>query len=401
MQKSSSAPRARLVFSAVTLIFFLAHAATAFVATYLKEMGLSASFVGTIMALLNCVGIVSSPVLGNFADKINSARCAFMIDVVLAGAIMACIPAFGAKTIFGIPVAAILLMVWAFFRIPANSLLDSWTLRCAEETGAFSFGSIRLIGSVSGATMCILYGQLAAKTGTNASILYGYSVFAALTLAFCIFTGRKYDDGVIAEKKSEKKENNRAGVRTALSSKSFLLFLLCHAAMGIPIYCLTTFLPYKLSELGASSDMLGTLVALKSYTEVPMLLFGAACLKKWDAKPVLTICFAAFFLEHLACALAGNVAIIAIALMAHGLFFGLYLAAMVHYVYRVAPKDAVASAQSLAGSAALLCAVLTNILGGVLVDHFGSVGFFTFGAVVFAIAFVLFVLTAKKNTKNA
>lgn len=400
MTKNTSMPRARLVFSAATLVFFLAHAATAFVATYLKEMGLSASFVGTIMALLNCVGIVSAPILGNFADRMNSARRAFMIDVALAGAIMAAIPAVGAKTIFGIPVAAILLMCWAFFRIPANSLLDSWTLRCAEGTGAFSFGSIRLIGSVSGATMCILYGKLALKTGTNASILYGYSVFAALTLLFCIFMGRRYDDGTLeGEKKSAKKD--RAGVRAALSSKHFLLFLLCHAAMGIPIYCLTTFLPYKLSELGASSDMMGLLVALKSYTEVPMLLFGAWALKKWDAKTLLSVCFGAFLLEHLACALAGNVTVIAIALMAHGLFFGLYLAAMVHYVYRVSPEGTVASAQSLAGSAALLCAVLTNILGGMLVDAFGAKGFFLFGTAVFVLAFVLFLLTAKKNPQNA
>ena len=65
MKKSSE----RAVFCTVTLVFYLAHAATAFVAAYLKQIGYTASGAGAVMALLNCVGIAASPVLGNFADR--------------------------------------------------------------------------------------------------------------------------------------------------------------------------------------------------------------------------------------------------------------------------------------------------------------------------------------------
>ena len=166
--------------------------------------------------------------------------------------------------------------------------------------------------------------------------------------------------------------------------------------MGIPIYDLTTFLPYRLSEMGVSAGILGVLVAVKSYTEVPMLFLGAKCLEKWDVKKLLSLCFFAFLLEHLACAFAPNVIVVAVALMAHGLFFGLYLACMTHYVCRITPPEAVASAQSLLGSAALIVAVLGNLVGGPLVDALGASAFFCLGAGLFALALGIFAVSSRK-----
>ncbi len=379
MQEKRAALRERAAFSGVTLIFYLAHAATAFVASYLKEQGFAATQVGTIMAVLNCVGIVSSPILGNLADRMNSSRRAFIAAVAAAGVLMAFVPA-----VTGVMAVSVLLAAWAFFRIPANTLLDAWTLRSAQMRGSFSFGSIRLIGSISGATMCIIYGQMIRASGTNASALRGYCVFAALTVTLCLLQGRVYDDGT--GKPRARQQRDRTGVRAALASRPFVVFLLCHAAMGIPIYCLTTFLPYKLSEIGASADVLGTLVAVKSYTEVPMLLCGATLMRRFDARRILTLCFFFFVLEHLVCAFAASAWVLGAALMFHGLVFGLYLAAMAQYVYRVTPPQAIASAQSLAGSAALLAAVVGSLAAGPLVQKFGSIGFFLCGAGLFALA---------------
>ena len=383
----------RAVFCTVTLVFYLAHAATAFVAAYLKQIGYTASGAGAVMALLNCVGIAASPVLGNFADRIGSSRRAFITAIVCAGVLMALCQVCGTTALFGIPLLSLVLAAWAFFRIPANSLLDAWTLRRAQKSGAFSFGSIRLVGSIAGATMCIVYGALIEKTGTAQTALLGYSVFAFLAAILCATIGRRADDGGENRGASAKKS---VGVRAALSCRPFVWFLICHAAMGIPIYDLTTFLPYRLSEMGVSAGILGVLVAVKSYTEVPMLFFGAKCLEKWDAKKLLSLCFFAFLLEHLACAFAPNVIVVAVALMAHGLFFGLYLACMTHYVCRITPPEAVASAQSLLGSAALIVAVLGNLVGGPLVDALGASAFFCLGAGLFALALGIFAVSSRK-----
>ncbi|MBP3371936.1 MAG: hypothetical protein J6L88_05350, partial [Clostridia bacterium] len=65
----------------------------------------------------------------------------------------------------------------------------------------------------------------------------------------------------------------------------------------------------------------------------------------------------------------------------------------VNYVYRITPKEAVASAQSLAVSFMLVASVLGSLIGGVLVDVLTTSGLYWFLFAVEAFALVLFVIT--------
>ena len=368
----------------ITFVFYLAHAATAFVAAYLKERGMDAGTVGLIAAMMNCAGILSAPLFGALADKSGSSRKMFLKVLCAASLVMGFFLFLGKANTVTIPACAALIL-WAALRIPVSGLLDTWTVRRSEQTGRYSFGSIRLVGSISGATMCILYGLVAQHAGSNGYVLAGYSLFGGLAVVLTAVLTRRYDD------ETERALKTQRHFGAILKQKGMIRFFLCHAVMGLPIYCLNTFLPYKLSEIGAAASVMGVLIAVKAYTEVPMLLVSKNLLARVRPQVLMESCYLVFFAEHLVCALTDQVWLIAAVFMLHGLFFGLYLTAMMQYLVGQVPQQMLASAQSLSGSVTLICAVAGSIFCGQLVRKLGSGGFFFVTAGLFAVVILLFL----------
>ena len=66
---------------------------------------------------------------------------------------------------------------------------------------------------------------------------------------------------------------------------------------------------------------------------------------------------------------------------------------MVNYVYRVTPAEAANSAMTIAGSLQLGVSVVGSLIGGVLVDRFGSAGYYAFSMTMQLIALVIFLVT--------
>ena len=84
---------------------------------------------------------------------------------------------------------------------------------------------------------------------------------------------------------------------------------------------------------------------------------------------------------------------VAISLMLHGFTYGMYLTCMVNYVYRVTPAEAANSAMTIAGSLQLGVSVVGSLIGGVLVDRFGSAGYYAFSMTMQLIALTIFLVT--------
>ena len=49
------------LYALIVLLYWLGYAASAFVAAYLAENGFASTYVGTIMAVVNCIGVLSAP----------------------------------------------------------------------------------------------------------------------------------------------------------------------------------------------------------------------------------------------------------------------------------------------------------------------------------------------------
>ena len=81
-------PKGQVQFSGIELFFWAAYAASAFTAAYLQEKGYSASVVGLIMALVNCIGIVAAPMMGSLSDRLSSSRRVFLLCIAVSSVLL-------------------------------------------------------------------------------------------------------------------------------------------------------------------------------------------------------------------------------------------------------------------------------------------------------------------------
>ena len=398
--KAMSIPKGQLRFSAIELFFWAAFAASAFTAAYLQELGHNAKTVGTIMACVNVVGLIASPVMGSLSDRMQSARRVFLICILGASVFFTIVPLIpGTSAVATVAMAAVLVS-FAFFKNPTSSLLDSWIIRTIDRRRTFKYGSVRLMGSFGYATMCIIFGVIASRLGTQRYSFFFYAALNIPLLLLCVMgmqderEDEKRRRGEVAGKREKKeKKKGQSPLLLALKGYYFRMFLISHALLGMTLYCMTTFLPYKLTEIAGNADSLGLVIALKSYMEIPTFLFGAMIMRKIDIRKLFPICATVFVTEQVICLFAGSVWQVALSLMMHGFTYGMYLTCMVNYVYRVTPREASASAMAICGSLQLGMSVIGSVLGGMLVDAFGSAGYYTFSVVIQTIALGAFLVT--------
>ena len=399
-------PKGQVHFSAIELFFWAACAGTAFIAAYLQELHYSASFVGIIMALINCIGIVAAPIMGSLSDRLNSQRRVFILCVVVSSILFCLVPFVKGTSVAAMGLMIVLLLSSMFFKNPTSSLLDSWVVRTVHRRRTFQYGSVRLLGSVGYATMCIFFGRIAAKTGTQAWTFFFYGIMNVPLLLLCIFNMKEEREDeekrkqeklaaraeAPVKKNAKKAKGEQSPLLLALKSYYFRMFLISHALLGLTLYCMTTFLPYKLNEIAGNSDSMGLVIALKSYMEIPTFLLGAIIMRRINVKKLFPICAVVFFIEQLICVVATQVWMVAFSMMLHGFIYGMYLTCMVNYVARVTPQEANASAMTISGSLQLAAGVIGSLVGGVLVDKFGSNGYYVLSMVLQMIAMLVFFI---------
>ncbi|MBP3371933.1 MAG: MFS transporter [Clostridia bacterium] len=400
-------PEGQVHFSAIELFYWAACAGTAFIAAYLQELNYSASLVGIVMALINCIGIVASPIMGSLSDTMGSQRRVFLLCVIVSSVLFCLVPLLRGTSVVAMTSLILLLLASMFFKNPTSSLLDSWVVRTVHRRRTFQYGSVRLMGSIGYATMCIFFGRIAAKTGTQAWTFVFYAVLNIPLIVLCLVNmaeerrdeaqrkAEKAEAAKNAPAKKSKKAKTAGGQNPlilALKSYYFRMFLISHALLGLTLYCMTTFLPYKLVEIAGNSDSLGLVIALKSYMEIPTFLFGAAIMRRVNVKKLFPICAVVFFAEQTICLFSGQVWLVAISMMMHGFTYGMYLTCMVNYVSRVTPQEANASAMTISGSLQLAAGVIGSLIGGVLVDKFGANGYYAMAMILQLIAMVVFFI---------
>ena len=381
------------LYALIVLLYWLGYAASAFVAAYLAENGFASTYVGTIMAVVNCIGVLSAPLMGNRADRLGSPRRVFMLCALGSGAALALVPACMPYTAITTLPVVLLYFTWAFFCKPMSGLCDGWMLSVIERRGDFSYGKIRYLGSFAYALMCVVYSFAAQRFGSQDIIFYLYAGLNVLLIGACIYA--RHDD--VPAPRREKRA--RVGVRAALKSYHLVIFLICHCLVSVPMYCSITFIPYKLIELTGATASLGNITALRSAAEIPLLLTSGFLIRKFGLRRSLGGFMILFCAVQILFIRAGGLTAITLAMTLMGAINGGYVACQMRYVHAVTPQNAQTSAVSLCVSVALISAVVGNLIGGVLVDAFGTSAYFLFAMILTAAATALFCISTPLGKK--
>jgi len=379
--------RDALFYGGVEFTFWAAFAAVAFTSAHLAQVGFASSTVGVIMALVSVAGIIASPIIGDISDKIGSPRKMFMVCAVISSVFYLVVPMLLDVRVAGVSVGVIFILLWSFFSRPMQGLCEGWVVSAADQKRTFTFGSVRYYGSVSYAVVCMIFGRIANHTGSQAFTFPAYGLLCLPILALCLFA--RGDDHPV----EKRQKATHIGVRAAVKNYYLIMFLICHCFIRLPMNCTTTFVPYKLLEIAGETSALGLLTGIRALAEIPLLLFGSKIVKKIGIKNLFVLDIALFGTAQVLFATANSIWQLTLAMFLMGSGYGAHLLGQVNYVYRITPKEAAASAQSLAVSFAMAAAVIGYLVGGVLVDALGTSGLFWFMFALEVASLVMFLGT--------
>ncbi|MBP3371934.1 MAG: MFS transporter [Clostridia bacterium] len=374
------------LYGTIVLLYWLGYAGSAFLSAFLAENEIPVAVVGAIMSAVNCIGVFSSPMMGNWADRLGNPRKVFLTCALGTGITMLLVP-FGIRyAVMGFSLVIPLYISWAIFCRPMSGLCDGWILNVIDNGENFSYSAMRRIGSFGYALMCVVYSAAAKWYGNSDIIFFIYAALCAALVFFCFYARR--DDAPVKREKGKK-----IGVRAVLGHYHLIVYLICHCLLNLPMYCSTTFIPYKLIEVTGSTGSLGNVTAFRSLAEIPGLMIAVWLIKKIGMRKSLSLVMLLFAAVQILFIGAQGVPMVTAAMIIMGCINGIFVGSQIRYVHEIAPPEAATSAISLCVSMALICAVFGNAVGGILVDAFGTIAYFIFAGASVLLALLIFVFS--------
>lgn len=146
------------------------------------------------------------------------------------------------------------------------------------------------------------------------------------------------------------------------------------------------------------STMYAALWALSAMVEIPFMYFSGTFLKWFGPKRLIFSALAAIAIRNLSYACIPGLAGAVIGQLLHGICFGLFHPAAIHFISGRIPRKHLVLALTIYISLGTgLSSVTGNLLGGFLIDFFGYPVLFTVFAGFPLLGLVLFTVTYKKG----
>lgn len=276
--------------SANALFYFAWAMFASMITVYLAGESLSTSQISWITSASSLFAIISQPICGLIADKIQSPK---LVSIV-CGAL-----AIISGIFFAYTHSFLLLFLLNGFTQGCMNGLVILTDRLATAC-PYGYGGIRLWGSVA-------YAVGAQVSGMIYQILFAqanYIIFAIsmLIMIACLFMMRDQKSGI----QNKEKIKSSDIFKYLLTNKAFIYFVL--------IYCLYQgiatsqgiYFPLYMQAIGASTGLVGTALFLFSLADIPIFLISDHLLRRFHYRTILILACLIASLRYLFYALLPN-----------------------------------------------------------------------------------------------
>jgi len=376
----------QLLFSGTQLLFWMASTVNSFTVVILQENNYSGTQIGLMMALINTMGILSQTMWGVVSDKIGSQRKMLMLLVSLASIAYCLGGLFGHIQVFpGFILALLMLPICTFTYAPQSALLDTWIIDTANHERGISYSRIRIWGSIGYAVVTFGVTWLAEQTSARMTML-AYPTFGLLLLLLCT----RIPDA--AHTTARPRVRFRDMPFGKLFKNYYYITALPFLILGNTPYTFSgNYLSYLLQEVGMSINHVGLLAGLRATFEVPALLLCPLLIRRFKRPAVLVLSVACYCVTQIGYFFATNIATVVFFQIIGGFACGVSIGTAVSYIYQVADKALVATAQTFYGALSSAVAIVFSALAGMLLDRFGVRMLFIMvaGVLVFNILYFL------------
>lgn len=326
-----------------------------------EDLGLSGSQIGTLNAIIQFSVFFVVTFWGMVADK-KGIRPTLRIVIVLCG-----IGMYILGEIYSYWLLLLYLPLLTIFYHPIGPLTDALSTEYAKLTGKYSFGALRLWGSLGWALASIAGGLIFANNGLPLKYIFIISGVLYLITIPLLTTRHK--------KRTFKPNFQTLTLKELYGNKSLMYLAVFIILYGITCAPVHSYLNLYFTELNTGNNMVGFAYAIMAASEIPLFLIGTKLLKRWGADKIILI---AVFIMLLRFVVYGFVPSPYVALFIcafQGITLPFFLVGIVDCLHRLLPEGRDATAQSLIWGLFLgVGQAFGNLFIGGLIDRIGMIG---------------------------
>ena len=342
------------------ILYFLVFSCTAswlpIFAEYLKDKGLTGIRIGIVLSLTPLMMFLVQPFYGMLADRYGYKKCLLLSSLFASLSFLFYLFAGGFVWLFTITICM------SLFYNSLQPLLDSYSLKLAQEQPEFSYGKLRIAGAAGWAFTGIIVGYFIDTLNTTIIFVFSaISLFLTFLFSFSLKT--------IKEKVSVAGSNSYQNIKQVFGNK-ILIFLLI--SVFLISACATTiwnFYSIYMKENGASASLVGVGISFQGLCELPLFYFSARIIRKFGIKTTLLFTVFTTSIRMLLYSVIKNPQAAIFIEVLHGISWSLFWVVCVEYVNMLVRKDWRVTGQSLLYAAYFgLGAIVGNFWTGYLYD---------------------------------
>ena len=359
---------------------------------YLQQNGFAASQIGTINGTCSIVGIFASILWGYISDRINSVKKTFFIVMILSIIVNSVIPLIPLHLSYSF---FIVIFYWAFTNFltgVAPTLLDNLSVRSCAILG-INFGLIRCTGSIFYTVGNLISEPLIVRFGVGMT----YPISRACAIPVLILLAFSFDPKIKGETgvRDLKTHPKKISLRPLFSNYYYSSFMVFAVIFTLATSTEYGFLTYLMAERGIQTEKFALFLAVRAFAEVPSLLIMKRLRSRFKLKYIIiaAVLIYSSYLLGLGLVVRSLGAMLITAVL-FGFGNGLIIGSVSTYLYKLAPDELKASAQTVYTAFTSLSAIIANFIGGFIYDAVGG-GFYTvigtvaiIAALIFAVSFI-------------
>ncbi|MDF2961609.1 MAG: transporter [Paenibacillus sp.] len=364
--KEAVAMQGMLPFLLFYTVIYMANAVYGtFIPVYFQSIGATPTQIGTLLSLGPLIAVLAQPVWGTVGDRAKSKNSVLRMLIIATGLVILLFPV---STQF----YYLLIMVglFTFFQTSIAPLSDAITLEELDKQKRWSFGPIRLGGTIGFAIMSLAFGWIAKSHIDSLFIVYAMIMLVSLLLLsrFPSVTGyqsagRKMNIGVL------------------FKNRKLMIYMGINLILHITLGYYYTFFPVYFHNMGGNSFLLGWSMVISAVSEIPFLLYSGRIMKRIRITSILLVASVATALRWFAFSLTDNPYWVLPAQVLHGLIFIVLSVTMAMYINQEVPKELKASGQTLnALLSAGVARIIGSFFGGIASESYGMKNIFYYNA---------------------
>ncbi len=359
-----------LRYALINITYFAAFCTVhAYAAVYLLAHGFSNTEVGILLAVANITSAVCQPLIAGIIDKpgwLSNRRFILISVIVILVGSLVLMAVQNSKAIIFVVYVLIYMIQFAY-----QPVMTALNFEYQKAGCSIQYGLARGLGSAGFAITSAFVGRAVEAKGVNLLLIINVIVMAVS--AVLIFTFRKPESVVPTEKEPDK-DNGKAhnNIMDFLRTyPAFALFLVGTVCFYFAHNMINDFMIQIIRNLGGGEAELGYSNFLQAILELPVMAMIGFVLKKISPAKLLLISGVAFFVKILILVFATNMVMMYVSQSFQLLAYAVFIPAAAYYVSQTMDELDQVKGQAYVTSMITVGGVFSNLVSGVILDHYG------------------------------